>query len=170
MTRVETVAIVYRHPKILLGVKKRKLGAGRYNGFGGGIEDDDGDIYDTAIRETRQEAEITLINPERRGRILFHFQSDEQDHDVHFFRARRYLGTPRETPEMTAEWFNVNNIPYEKMWAGDKYWLPILLSGNHFLGEFLFDSNHNIVRHALHNFHKQEDFEKIVDSDISLLY
>ena len=159
MTRLETVAIVYRHPRILLGEKKKKLGAGRYNGFGGGIEPIDKTIYDTAIREAQEEIGITLINPERMGRILFHFQSDEQDHDVHFFRARRYLGTPKETDEMTAEWFNIDNIPYDNMWKDDAYWLPILLEGKRFLGEFLFTPEHDIVRHEIDKFDTRQEFE-----------
>ncbi|MBU1204119.1 MAG: 8-oxo-dGTP diphosphatase [Nanoarchaeota archaeon] len=159
MTRLETVTIVYRYPRILLGRKKKKLGAGRYNGFGGGMESFDKSIYDTAIRETQEEVGITLINPERMGRILFHFQCNEQDHDVHFFRARRYLGSPKETDEMTAEWFNIDNIPYNQMWADDKYWLPLLIKGKKFLGEFLFNPNHKIVEHILQTFNTRECFE-----------
>jgi 8-oxo-dGTP pyrophosphatase MutT (NUDIX family) len=159
MARIETVAIVYRHPRILLGMKKNKLGAGRYNGFGGGMEVADRDIYDTAIRETKEESGITLLDPERMGRILFSFQSDEQDHDVHFFRARRYLGTPRETDEMAPEWFNIQDIPYDRMWSDDKYWLPLLLEDKRFLGEFLFNSKHQIVRHRFKEFDKKGRFE-----------
>lgn len=162
MTRVETVAIVYRHPKILLGRKKKKFGAGRYNGFGGGMESVDKDIYATAIRETQEEVGITLINPERMGRILFHFESNEQDHDVYFFRARRYLGSPRETDEMTAEWFNVHNIPYDQMWADDKYWLSILLDGNRLLGEFTFSAKHKIVKHNIKIFNNKEHLENLL--------
>jgi len=159
MVRIETVSIVYRHPRILLGRKKRKLGAGRYNGFGGGMEDLDKDISATAIRETQEEIRITLINPERMGRILFRFQCDEQIHDVHFFRARRYLGSPRETDEMTAEWFNINAIPYDQMWSDDKYWLPLLLEGRRFLGEFLFNPNHEILKYYISKFDSRECFE-----------
>lgn len=158
MTRIETVAIVHRNSRILLGKKKKKLGAGRYNGFGGGMEDFDDGIYGAAIRETREEVGITLIHPERMGRILFRFQNDEQDHDVHFFRAKRYLGTPKETDEMTAEWFNINNIPYDQMWTDDKYWLPILLRDNYFLGNFLFSSKHEIIDYNLYEYISRNDF------------
>ena len=167
MTRIETVAIVYRHPQILLGMKKKKLGAGRYNGFGGGMEENDRDIYDTAIRETKEESGITLLDPERVGRILFSFQSDEQDHDVHFFRARRYSGIPRETDEMTAKWFNIQEIPYGQMWSGDKYWLPLLLEDKMFLGEFLFNSEHEIVEHRLKEFDKRGCFESSLSELLS---
>ncbi|MBU1245447.1 MAG: 8-oxo-dGTP diphosphatase [Nanoarchaeota archaeon] len=160
MTRIETVATVYRHPRILLGKKiNNKFGAGKYNGFGGGIEDDDEDIFATAIRETEEEAGITLINPDRMGRILFRFQSDEQDHDVHFFRARKYLGTPRETDEMIFRWFNINNIPYDQMWPSDRYWFPLLLEGTRFLGEVLFGSDQQVIEHILKGYEDRESFE-----------
>lgn len=163
MKRVETVSIVYRHPRILLGVKKRKFGVGRYNGFGGGFDKRKGDktVYDTNMRETQEEAEITLLNPKKIGRILFHFQTKEQDHDVNFFLARKYLGIPKETSEMTTEWFNIKNIPYNQMWTDDKYWLPIMLRGDRFLGEFLFDSNHDIVKpYRLDEYKDEASFEE----------
>lgn len=159
MTRIETVAIIYSHPKVLLGIKKKKLGAGRYNGFGGGMEDFDKSIYETAIRETQEEIGVKLVDPELVGRILFHFQSDEQDHDVHFFKANNYSGTPKETDEMTAEWFHIDSIPYTQMWADDKYWMPILLNNKRFLGEFLFNPKHEIVDYKLEEFSDRESFE-----------
>lgn len=38
MPRIETVSIIYQHPVVLLGMKKKRLGKGMYNGFGGGVE------------------------------------------------------------------------------------------------------------------------------------
>ena len=163
MIRIETLVIVNKDSRILLGKKKRKFGSGKYNGFGGGVEDSDKDIYDTAIRETEEESGIVLINPEMMGRILFHFDSDEQDHDVYFFRANQYLGIPRETDEMTTKWFNIDNIPYDNMWPDDKYWLPALLSDNMFLGNFTFDSNNIIANYNLDIFSERESFKSALE-------
>ena len=146
--RVETVSIIYQHPRILLGMKKKKLGKGRYNGFGGGIEGEES-VIDCAIRETLEEASITLVDPEIMGRILFNFESDEQDHLVYFIRASQYTGDPQESDEMTCEWFEIDKIPYDKMWSSDRYWLPILLGGKKFEGNLVFNENHQIVRYTL---------------------
>jgi len=37
---------------------------------------------------------------------------------------------------MKPEWFFHHEIPYEKMWPSDKYWMPIFLEGNKFKGRF----------------------------------
>ncbi len=148
MTKIETVSIIYQHPKVLLGMKKVRFGKGKYNGFGGSMEDGE-TLERCAIRETKEEAGITIINPQRVGRILFHFESNEQDHLVHFFRASEFYGIPIESDEMKPEWFNINNIPYEQMWPDDKYWLPILLKRKIFQGEFEFDLEGKIAKYEL---------------------
>jgi 8-oxo-dGTP diphosphatase/2-hydroxy-dATP diphosphatase len=144
MTRIETVLIVHQPPKILLGMKKVRFGRGRYNGFGGEINNNES-IIEAGIRETLEEAGIIVEDPEIYGQILFKFQSDEQDHLVHFLRASKYLGIPRETEEMKPEWVDESQIPYDKMWKDDAYWLPLMLSGKKFQGEVLFDKNHEII-------------------------
>jgi 8-oxo-dGTP pyrophosphatase MutT (NUDIX family) len=149
MVKKETVSIIYQHPKILLGMKKLRFGKGKYNGFGGGIEDDE-TLKECAIRETFEETGgITMINLVKMGRLLFYFQTDEDDHDVHFFRATQFKGIPKETDEMKPEWFNLDSIPYDKMWIDDRYWLPLLLDGKCFRGEFEFDLEGEIARYEL---------------------
>jgi 8-oxo-dGTP pyrophosphatase MutT (NUDIX family) len=148
MTRIETVSIVYQAPMILLGMKKKKFGTGRYNGFGGGVNDGEG-LERCAIRETEEEAGITIINPERIGRILFQFEVNEQNHLVYFFRTTTFNGVLKESDEMKPEWFHKENIPYEQMWPDDKYWLPLLLEGKKFRGDFYFDSQLKIAKHEL---------------------
>lgn len=39
---------------------------------------------------------------------------------------------------MRPEWFDYKDIPYEQMWADDKYWLQKLLDNKFFLGEYHF--------------------------------
>ncbi|MEK6906646.1 MAG: 8-oxo-dGTP diphosphatase [Nanoarchaeota archaeon] len=148
MTRIETVTIVHQHPRILLGMKKKKFGKGRYNGFDGKVETNETE-KEAAIRETFEEAGIKIINPEKKGIILFEFQTDEQDHLVHFFKANKYSGNPVESNEMIPKWFNINKIPYDQMWADDRYWLPLLIEGKKFQGNFVFDKNHKIVKYTL---------------------
>jgi len=148
MTRVKTVSIVYRQPNVLLGLKKKKFGVGKYNGFGGGVEQGES-LEQSAIRETFEEAGITLINPTRLGMILFKFQTNEQDHLVHFFRTNEYEGIPKESDEITTDWFHESFLPYKQMWSGDKYWLPMLLAGKKFKGNFLFDKDFKIAEYKL---------------------
>jgi 8-oxo-dGTP diphosphatase/2-hydroxy-dATP diphosphatase len=146
--RTEVITIVYQPPKILLGMKKQRFGAGKYNGFGGGVEEGES-LERCAIRETLEEARIEIINPKKFGEILFQFEAGEQDHLVHFLESREFYGTPTETDEMKPEWFNEENLPYDKMWVDDKYWMPIFLKGEKFKGHFIFNKDRKIKYHTL---------------------
>lgn len=148
MTKIETVTIIHQHPKILLGMKKRRFGMGKYNGFGGKVENGE-TIEQATIREVFEEAGINVISPEKVGEILFQFQTDEEDHLVHFFRAVNYSGELKESEEMKPEWFHIDNIPYEQMWQDDKYWLPLFLAGKKFRGNFIFNKDFQIAQYEL---------------------
>ena len=171
MTKIETVSIIYQHPKILLGMKKVRFGKSLYNGFGGGKEEYE-TIEECALRETfeetggileeretleeyikkegaKEKSGIIMLNSIKVGNILFHFQSDENNHDVHFFKATKFIGIPTETKEMRPEQFHIDKIPYEQMWPDDKYWLPLLLNGKLFRGEFEFNLEGKIATYEL---------------------
>ena len=149
MGRIETVTIVHKTPKVLLGMKKNKFGKGKYNGFGGGLENGES-LEECAIRETKEEAGITILDPVKMGRLLFCFDSDEQNHLVYFFRATKFDGELRkETNEMISEWFNEKDIPYNEMWEDDQYWLPLFLDGKKFYGDFWFNSDYKIRDYKL---------------------
>ena len=148
MVKKETVSIIYQPPRILLGMKKIRFGKGRYNGFGGRIENSES-LEESAIRETFEEAGITMVDPERMGELLFQFKSGEPDHLVNFFKATKFQGIPIESDEMRPEWFMEDRIPYNKMWPDDKYWLPLLLRGQKFKGNFLFNLEFKIDRYEL---------------------
>lgn len=138
MVSVETLVLVHQRPKILLAMKKRKFGAGHYNGFGGKVEEGES-LRECAIRETYEEGGIKILNPEHVGKILFKFlESDEPDHDVHLFRVLDYEGEPAETEEMAPAWFDEDKIPFDEMWPDDKFWMPLFLAGKKFVGEFHF--------------------------------
>jgi len=56
-----------------------------------------------------------------------------------FLYENEFQGSLRETEEMKPKWFDVNNIPYEKMWKDDEYWLPRVVLKNervHYLVRF----------------------------------
>lgn len=49
------------------------------------------------------------------------------------------------TDEMRPEWFDIPDsveqsspTPWESMWAADRYWYPIMLSGRYFVGRVDF--------------------------------
>ena len=72
----------------------------------------------------------------------------------HVFVAREYTGRIVETEEAKPEWFALDDIPYQRMWEDDRYWLPRILAGERLQGEFLFDDGRLLthrLRSVVHN-------------------
>lgn len=138
MKKIFTVCIIHQHPKILLGMKKRGFGAGRWNGFGGKIEEGE-TIEDALKREVLEESGLKIKDFEKVGIITFDFQNGHRTAEVHFFKTRDFEGDLIETEEMNPKWFHIDEIPYEEMWSDDIYWMHLLLEGKKFKGKFLMD-------------------------------
>ena len=133
-----TLCVIHDHPRVLLGMKKRGFGAGRWNGFGGKIEEGE-TVEEAAIRELREESGLEATEIEKRGIIEFEFENDPKVMEVHIFHVKSFKGEPEETEEMKPQWFETHAMPYTEMWPDDIHWIPILLSGKRFTGTFLFD-------------------------------
>ena len=56
MIKKLTLCIIHQHPRVLLGMKKRGFGMGRWNGFGGKVEAGE-TIEDATRREVGEENE-----------------------------------------------------------------------------------------------------------------
>lgn len=138
MKKLQTVCMIREGSKILLGLKKRGFGVGRWNGFGGKVEELE-TLEESVKRETREEAGIEIKNIKKIGIIDFKFEDSAREIECHFFKADIEKGEPTETEEMKPEWFNIENIPYPKMWPDDKLWMPMFLVGKKFRGRFLFN-------------------------------
>lgn len=132
-----TLLFVIRDGKILLIEKKRGIGAGKVNGPGGKIDPGETPM-ECAIRETMEELHVKALHVQKRGELCF-AMSDIPDIHCHVFVADDIEGEPTETDEAIPLWTSLDAIPYERMWADDIYWLPQMISGQIFLGRFLFE-------------------------------
>lgn len=126
--------------ELLLAIKKRGFGQGRWNGIGGKLDlKKDKDIFKTAIRETKEEIGVEVKNIEKVAILSFYFSYQKGwDQDVHVFIAESWEGEPIESEEMKPRWFKINEIPFDEMWPDDKFWLPKVLSGEKVKAEFTF--------------------------------
>lgn len=143
-----TLVIIEENGQVLLGMKKRGFGAGRWNGFGGKIEGEES-LIEAAKRETLEEAGVEVTKLIEVGIIDFEFVGNPEILEVHIFKALKWQGEPRETEEMKPKWFDIAEIPYEQMWTDDKYWLPLFLEGKRFKAYFLFDENDQVLNYEL---------------------
>jgi 8-oxo-dGTP diphosphatase/2-hydroxy-dATP diphosphatase len=131
----------------LLGLKKRRFGAGRWNGYGGKVMEGES-ILESLVREFREEAGIEILNPEKVGLMEFTFPNGEV-HEVHLFKTDKFRGEVIETEEMKPQWFNVDEIPFAQMWPDDIYWMPLFLEGKKFKGKFLFGEGDRVLEKEL---------------------
>jgi 8-oxo-dGTP diphosphatase/2-hydroxy-dATP diphosphatase len=146
--KVLTLCLIHQHPKVLLGMKKRGFGAGRWNGFGGKVQQGES-IEEAAKREVLEETGIKVGELEKRGVIDFEFEGNTEILEVHIFRAKDFSGDPQESEEMKPAWYHVDEIPFDSMWPDDKHWMPLFLAGKKFKGKFLFGKNDTILEHDL---------------------
>ena len=142
--KVLTLCLARKDNQILLGMKKRGFGEGRWNGFGGKVESGE-TIIDAAKRELEEESGLKALELKERGAVDFHFLDTGKVMEVHIFNVLRYDGEVIETEEMRPQWFDVDKIPFEKMWPDDICWMPMFLNGNRFGGKCIFENSDKII-------------------------
>jgi 8-oxo-dGTP diphosphatase/2-hydroxy-dATP diphosphatase len=142
--KILTLCCLKKDGKILLGMKKRGFGAGRWNGFGGKLKAGE-NIEQAAKRETAEECGIKITELEKMGILDFEFENKPGILEVHLFDIKEFSGKPAETEEMKPQWFSFVEIPFAEMWPDDQFWIPLFLEDKKFKGQFLFDRNGNKV-------------------------
>lgn len=145
-----SLLLLRKEDSVLLAMKKRGFGAGRWNGVGGKPEA--GETIDkTAIRECQEEILVTPKVIQHMATLDFHFPEAKSDWDqqVMVYTCTDWSGEPTETEEMKPVWYKIHEIPYDKMWKDDEYWLPKVLEGYFVRAAFTFDDNDNVVKHNI---------------------
>jgi len=146
--KVSTLCLLQKDNQLLLGYKKRGLGQGRWNGFGGKVNNGE-TIEQAARRELLEEANLAADRLEKFGVINFVFQHNSELHEVHIYRVISYIGEITESEEMKPQWFDINNLPYDQMWPDDQIWYDYFFAGKKFRGEFTFKDFDNILEHKI---------------------
>lgn len=134
-----TLVFVIRNDEMLLIHKKRGLGAGKINAPGGRLERDES-FLQCAVREVEEELRVTPIALERCGENRFQFVDGYSIH-AQVFRAADCIGEPTETDEAVPLWVPLHDIPYPRMWADDRLWIPLVIDRRQFSGRFIFDGD-----------------------------
>lgn len=148
MKEIETTLLLLKKEnEILLAMKKRGFGVGKYNGVGGKLKKEETPEI-AMIREAKEEINITPLIYEKMGEVNFleYENGKKVKLKFHLFLATAWEGIPSETEEMKPYWFNIADIPYEKMFVDDKYWLPFVLKGKKINGFVQFDENWNLEK------------------------
>jgi 8-oxo-dGTP diphosphatase len=132
--------------RLLLILKKRGLGQGKYNAPGGRLEAGE-TPEQAAVRETQEEVGLTPTGLRPAGLLEFAF-ADGYSLRCHVFTADGFEGELAETDEAAPFWCDESDIPYGRMWSDDRLWLPLMLAGRAFEAQFIFDGD-LMLWHAL---------------------
>jgi ADP-ribose pyrophosphatase YjhB (NUDIX family) len=138
-----TLALLFRDDKILLAMKKRKFGEGKWNGYGGKLEEGETPL-DGIVREIKEESNLDIAKEacKELGSVDFYFDDKaEWDQRVIIYCVDDFVGEPEETEEMMPKWFSIDEIPYNEMWKGDDQWIPYVMENKHFTGEIHFSES-----------------------------
>jgi len=124
-----TLWFIIKWDKILLAMKKRGFWVWLYNWIGGKLEKWE-TIQQAMIREAKEEIWIEVKKLEKVWILHFYFDENQNwNQSVNVFFIKDYTWIVQETEEMKPYWFNINDIPYDKMWEDDKIWLSLVLQG-----------------------------------------
>jgi len=141
---VANLVFITEGRNVLLIHKKTGLGAGKINGPGGKLEPGE-TAEEAAVREVQEELHVTPKNLKEMGDLHFDFVDGLKLHCT-VFRSEEFEGQPTETIEAKPEWFKFEEIPYDRMWADDRHWLPSMLEGHSFRAWFRFHGEEMLSR------------------------
>jgi 8-oxo-dGTP diphosphatase/2-hydroxy-dATP diphosphatase len=134
-----TLCFARRDGNVLLGRKKRGFGEGKWNGYGGKVQEGEA-FEDAARREWFEETGCEAREVSLRG--VLRLEGEDETHktiEMRIFAVTDCVGEPAESDEMEPRWFSEAALPYADMWPDDPHWMPLFLSGKCFLGVFRFD-------------------------------
>jgi len=156
MTIKATICHIIDGDRILLLRKSAGLfGEGKWNGVGGKLRESESP-REGAAREALEESGLRVGLLKDHGVLRFYFgRKQEPDWIVHVFSTRMFEGETMPGEEGTLRWFKIDEIPYDEMWQDDEHWLPLLLEGRSFDGEFIF--NEDGTRLLEFNLNQMED-------------
>lgn len=141
-----TLLFLVKGDEILLAMKKRGFGAGRWNGVGGKLEANE-TLDEALIRECQEEIGVTPSSYRQVAELDFYGGSVEEGWRmyVYAYLCDTWEGEPTESEEMAPKWYKIRDIPYADMWQDDEHWLPRALKGEHLKGTFTFDEQDNLM-------------------------
>ena len=150
--RQSTLLFLVKEDSIVLAMKKRGFGAGRYNGVGGKLEAGE-TPEQAAVRECQEEIGVTPKDLTKVATLDFYFPLADKakgwDQKTSVYTAEAWDGEPKESEEMRPEWFPKGELPFINMWPDDPFWLPAVLSGKYVEAEFFFGEGDAVLEWKL---------------------
>jgi 8-oxo-dGTP diphosphatase len=143
--------------KVLLGKRTKVsngLGQDLISGIGGKVElksDSEKETSEEAlVREVYEEICVKLLEFEYKGTVKFIFpHKPHWSQSVDIYVCTKWEGDPVITEVITPIWFDKNNLPVDKMWIDNQFWINKVLNGEIVDGVFLYNEDNEIVEYEL---------------------
>ena len=135
--------------EICLAMKKRGFGAGKWNGVGGKVLENES-IEEATLRETKEEIGVDAKNLLKVSELSFNFpHNPDWNQVVHVYLSHEWENEPTESEEMKPQWFLTNNIPLNEMWPVDPFWLPHVIDGKFLKASFTYGENDIVLENKV---------------------
>ena len=146
------LVFLIKEGKVLLGRKSKtsKVGAGLWNGWGGGINREE-TSRQAAKRELFEESGLSVRPRDLKyaGNVVFHNQKADGgkfDVKVYIFTTQKWSGKLKLNSEMTEPTFwPISRLPFGEMMPSDRFWFLPVLSGKRIRGEVWHGLNQKIL-------------------------
>ncbi|HTH92941.1 MAG TPA: 8-oxo-dGTP diphosphatase [Candidatus Paceibacterota bacterium] len=143
-----TLCFLIDDQKILLAMKKRGFGTGKWNGVGGKVIAPE-TLEEAIIRETEEEIGVSIDSSDLQkvAVLSFHFIDEHADwnQQCHVYLSKVWKNEPQESEEMKPEWYAFADVPYDDMWIDDKLWLPLVIAGKKIEADFYFKEEGKVL-------------------------
>jgi ADP-ribose pyrophosphatase YjhB (NUDIX family) len=141
-----TLCFCVTDDEVLLGMKKRGFGAGKWNGYGGKVQENE--LPKTAtVREIKEESGLVVDEKDLEPAAIVRFSFEEKPlFECFVYTTSVWKNNPLETEEMRPEWFPRSTLPFDDMWVADVRWVPLILSGKKIEADVNFSEDGSIVK------------------------
>lgn len=139
--------VINNSGEVLLQLKSKGFGQGKWNGPGGKVDKEES-VKESVKREVREETGITIKNIKKMAELEFVFVGNEEANNyTHVFICYNWEGEPEDKGEGELRWFKIEDMPLDKMWDDDKYWLKPLLRGEYMHRRFYFNKEGRVLKY-----------------------
>jgi 8-oxo-dGTP diphosphatase len=140
-----TICHIIRGRKLLLKEATRGISIGKWNAPGGKSEPGESP-EECARREVLEETGLRVFELFSHGVLTFVMDGGKTLHTrAYLFSTKSAEGRARSSEEGRVKWFPVDEIPFDKMWEDDIFWIPLMLRGARFNATFTYDMENRHV-------------------------